>query len=456
MTDRLDDRLTSLSDASEHARNTPDARRANVRYRALASRASAWLAASSFVLAGCSLLDQAQDASTVVAAASSSAGASAAPFSPSFAGGAAQPSAPGAAATGDGAAGASSAVACDSLAGLGQCGNTTISADIRTVNILLVIDKSGSMTDQPDGFDVDKWSAVKTALGQALSGVAADVNLGLLLFPYSTTTQIPLVCHDNCCDVPEGGNAINVDVDSAERSLPTILDALSGTAPGGGTPTAAALARALDYFKTGAGAGLHGNNYVLLATDGGPNCNANNSCGADHCTTNLDQQCDSGNCCTSSNEGCLDDSAVTQQIQLLKANGVRTFVVGIPGTEQYSSYLDAFAQAGGETNPAAPPSYYAVSSSGGVQGLVDVFTGITTQLVHSCKLPLASDPPELDEVNVAVDCELLSPQASDGSSWSIDKTAEPYNVVLAGPICDKLQGSGARRVDIVYGCPTIR
>jgi hypothetical protein len=345
---------------------------------------------------------------------------------------------------------------CDSLAGLGQCGNTTIAADIRTVNILLVIDKSGSMTDTPSGFEVNKWSAVKTALAQALSSVSGDVNLGLLMFPYSTTQDIPLLCHGGCCEVPVGGSAINVDVDSGDRSLSTILDALAATSPGGGTPTAAALARANDYFKTGAGAALKGNNYVLLATDGGPNCNSNNSCGSATCTTNMDGQCDSGNCCMGSAEGCLDDVSVTQQIQALKSNGVRTFVVGIPGTENYSSYLDTFAAAGGVINPGAPPSYYAVSAKGGVQGLVDVFTGITTQLVHSCTLPLNSDPPKLDEVNLAVDCELVRPQADDGSSWTIDKSQEPFSVVLKGPICTKIQGSGARRVDIVYGCPTVR
>lgn len=345
---------------------------------------------------------------------------------------------------------------CESLAGLGECGNTTVAADIRTVNILLVIDKSGSMSDAPAGFEVNKWSAVKTALSRALGGVAADVNLGLLLYPYSTTQEIPLLCRGGCCEVPDGASAVNVDIDAGDRALPTILNALNATSPGGGTPTAAALARANEYFKVGAGAGLRGNNYVLLATDGGPNCNANNSCGAERCTTNLDQQCDSGNCCKSVGEGCLDDAAVTQQIEALKANGVRTFVVGIPGTENYASYLNTFAEAGGVANPGAPPSYYAVSAMGGVQGLVDVFSGITTQLVHSCTLALSSNPPKLDEVNLAVDCELQRPSAADGSSWKIDTTSDPFSVVLEGPICTKLQGSGARRVDIVYGCPTVR
>jgi von Willebrand factor type A domain len=345
---------------------------------------------------------------------------------------------------------------CGSLSGLSECGNTTVTADLRTVNILMVIDKSGSMTDEPSGFGTDKWSALKTALGHALNGVAADVNVGLLMYPYSTAQQIPLVCHGGCCEVPDGASAVNVDIDSGTRSLPRILAALDAVDPGGGTPTAQALARANDYFTTGAGAALKGNNYVLLATDGGPNCNSNNSCGADRCTTNLDGQCDSGNCCKASGEGCLDDIEVTGQLRTLLSHGVRTFVVGIPGTEAYSDYLDGFAVAGGEPNPATPPSYYAVSPKDGVQGLEDVFTGITSQLLRSCTIQLAEDPPKLELVNLAIDCEVIKPSAKDGSGWTIDTHQTPGSVVLSGPICDRVQRQGATRVDVVYGCPTVR
>jgi hypothetical protein len=32
------------------------------------------------------------------------------------------------------------------------------------VNVLVVVDKSASMTDVPSGFTVSKWAALKTAL----------------------------------------------------------------------------------------------------------------------------------------------------------------------------------------------------------------------------------------------------------------------------------------------------
>ncbi|HYO93617.1 MAG TPA: vWA domain-containing protein [Polyangiaceae bacterium] len=353
-------------------------------------------------------------------------------------------------------AGAMEGESCAELSGLAECGVTTVAADIRTVNILLLIDKSGSMTDQPVGFDANKWSALRTALEEALGNVKADINFGLLMYPFSSTQTIPEVCKEGCCAVPEGADAVNVDIDSGSVTVPRILNALEATSPGGGTPTAAALQRANEYFTTGAGAGLQGNSYVLLATDGGPNCNASNSCGAERCTPNLDNQCNSGNCCKSSGEYCLDDHEVTRQIEALKANGIPTFVVGIPGTEAYAPYLEEFAKAGGVANPTAPPQYYAVSASGGVRGLVDVFTGITTKLVRSCEITLSTDPPNVNEVNLAVDCEVVRPTADDGSGWELDTSTAPNKVLLKGALCEQVERDGVRRIDVVYGCPTIR
>ena len=113
------------------------------------------LCALALGLNGCALLNKSEAGSQVDShGASAGAGGTAPAFvlAPSAVSSAGTP--------GDSSPDAVAAPVCDSLAGLGQCGNTTISADIRTVNLLLVIDKSGSMTDQPAGFGVSKWAAV--------------------------------------------------------------------------------------------------------------------------------------------------------------------------------------------------------------------------------------------------------------------------------------------------------
>ena len=350
--------------------------------------------------------------------------------------------------------GSSAPPACIELAELGDCGTTSVEAEYRTANILLVIDKSGSMTDQPEGFDTDKWEALKAALDESLHDVAGEVNFGLLLYPYSLDHEIPLTgCTDDCCDVPPDVSAVNVAVQPGAESVPQILEALDDTEPGGGTPTAAALQGAYEYFVNGEGASLKGDRYVLLATDGGPNCNEDNTCDGDRCTTNLDGDCSNDNCCQGVGAGCLDDESVVAKIEALQEEGIPTFVIGIPGTEVYASYLDTFATAGGVTNPDAPPEYYAVEATGGVQALAQTFTDITTHLVRSCEIELAKEPPRLDLVNVAVDCELVP--SEDGAAWEIPAD-NPTQLLLKGNACTYIEDQGARRVDVVYGCPTLR
>lgn len=360
-----------------------------------------------------------------------------------------------AAGTEAGGAGDDGVPACTTLSGLESCGVTSVEAKLRTVNMLLVIDKSGSMTD-PLG-DTDKWTAMKSAIATALGNVATQMNFGLVLFPYGVFHTIPLDgCDTDCCELPDGSAAVLVPVTSGDRAVDVIGYELDATSPGGGTPTAAALDAALQYFTNGDGAALEGEKYVLLATDGGPNCNTKSPCTADTCTTNLDGQCSDGNCCQGENDLCLDDQSVVSELGMLKDANIGTFVVGLPGTQQYASYLDSFADAGGEPNPNGDSHYYAISESDGVQGLVDTFDSITTELVRSCNIPLTEPPSNPKLVNVAIDCTVVPQMSDDGSGWHFDDPDAPAALILDGPVCDHLQTDGAQRVDVLYGCSTVR
>jgi hypothetical protein len=342
---------------------------------------------------------------------------------------------------------------CESFAGLDECGVTSVEASFSAANVLLVIDKSSSMDDQPDGFELNKWDALKAALRPALEAVSKEMSFGLLLYPFGASAQIPLDCFEGCCEVPSATSAVQVAVEPGDKSVQDVMKALEATGPGGGTPTAAALEAALHYFTIGEGKALKGDRFVLLATDGGPNCNIDNSCDADTCTPNLDGLCPDGNCCEGEGQYCLDDAAVVEQLDALLAAGVPTFVVGIPGTEKYGDYLSKFATAGGVPNPAGVPDYYAVSAAGGVEALTQTFVDITTHLVRSCEVDLGEAPRDKKLVNVAVDCGVVP--FEDGSNWDIAPEA-PATLVLTGETCERLKREGARRVDVVYGCQTVK
>jgi hypothetical protein len=240
--------------------------------------------------------------------------------------------------------------------------------------------------------------------------------------------------------------------------VPTIITKLN-KAPGGSTPTADALTGALTYFTTGAGKDLAGDKIVLLATDGGPNCNANITCTPDKCTVNMDGLCPAmvTNCCDGAavQDGCLDDVRTLAQVNALKGAGVSTVVLGIPGSETYASVLNSLALAGGLPNPETPPDYYAVSAGGdagsGESALADVIGKITTSLIQTCEFELdqSTTPPAVGELTVRVDGEIKA----HGTDWVADNDDAPTKITFVGALCDQILATGVTSVTVKYGCP---
>jgi hypothetical protein len=147
----------------------------------------------------------------------------------------------------------------------------------------------------------------------------------------------------------------------------------------------------------------------------------------------------------------LDEAATVAQLTTMAAAGIKTFVVGIPGTEPYVATLDALAVAGGAPAAAASPKYFAVTAAGGVDGLKQVFDTITHQLIKSCNIQLQSAPPDRMKLNVYVDGKVVPQAGADG--WDLVSTdgALP-TVVLKGATCAAIEANGANNVQIVYGC----
>ena len=157
----------------------------------------------------------------------------------------------------------------------------------------------------------------------------------------------------------------------------------------GGTPTAATLldlAAKLSNVK---------DTFVLLATDGGPNCNQNLACSVDTCILNIEGLggCMTGgaNCCQNSNQNCLDDKRAIDSVKALKTGGISTYVVGIPGSDIYGPVLDSMAEEGG-TARATSPKYWRVDNTDALAGsLLEIADSITKRctvtLLKSPKVP---------------------------------------------------------------------
>ncbi|MBN1612735.1 MAG: VWA domain-containing protein [Polyangiaceae bacterium] len=359
---------------------------------------------------------------------------------------------------------------CKELVGLTDktCFDGTKPSKAIPVNMLLVIDKSGSMMSE-DTYDQPKWQALTSALTDALTADTMiknpNMSVGLLLFPGEQVTEDS--APEDSCDLPK--ETVNVEIGPASDTVDSIIETLEDIRPGGSTPTADALNAALTYFEGGEGSLLKGDKYVLLATDGGPNCNDALDCDNDECTIALDGLCTSSDCCANDPLWCVDWKETKNKIAALKKAGVKTIVVGIPGSEAYTGWLNDFADAGGAVAPTATDDdgahYYEVSASGGIDALTKTFEDITVSLVRSCRIQLDYTPASTSEwlVNVALDCKVV-PQGGeelDGAAgaggdvnWEIDRSTDPPTIELLGDYCEKVQ-RGVERIDIIIGCPPL-
>jgi hypothetical protein len=191
---------------------------------------------------------------------------------------------------------------------------------------------------------------------------------------------------------------------------------------------------------------------VILATDGGPNCDANAQCPIDSCIPNIENEVGCApagptNCCASQPTMCLDTDPTLAAITALAAKGIPTYVVGVPGSAPYADVLDRMAQAGG-TARATEPLYYAVDSTDQA-ALSTALGAIAAKITATCSLSLSAPPPDPTQVNVYLDGAVVPQDAANG--WTLDG----QTVTLVGNTCQRVMAGDALSLRVVAGCPTV-
>src|SRR5690606_2047801 len=99
-----------------------------------------------------------------------------------------------------------------------------------------------------------------------------------------------------------------------------------------------------------------GKTFVVLLTDGAPNCNLSRSCTAKDCIPNLEgvafsdgTTCNADfNCCAPDwfPHLCLDGDPTLDELTRLAEVDVSTYVIGLPGGNAYADLLNRMAIAG--------------------------------------------------------------------------------------------------------------
>jgi hypothetical protein len=308
-------------------------------------------------------------------------------------------------------------------------------------NLYFVLDASTSMTDQ------NKWSDVRTVIGAVIQQVGSRARFGAAVFPTSPTRT------DSC---NSGVEVMPLKLgDDHGATLAAFMKA-TNISPNGGTPTASTLELLTPTLRA-----FPGVTYVIVATDGGPNCNLDITCGVDQCTNNLESLgtgCTPGgsvNCCDASNpvvagpQGCLDGARATLAVSDLRASGIRTFVIGIPGSSLYASVLDDMAVAGG-TARSSEPLYYSVNSSDTTE-LETTIEAVTLQTL-SCALTLARAPSTTIGLNAYIGGVWVPRSTAAGADgWTLEGTT----LAFTGAPCSELEANPSSEVTLVEGCPPV-
>jgi hypothetical protein len=190
-------------------------------------------------------------------------------------------------------------------------------------DMLVLLDRSGSMTLVLDGLPNTRWEIMQAAVKELTAGLDDYLHFGLSVFPNYADCEV----------------ASDIEIPIADLNATAIADFIDGQWAAGNTPTLQALENAAAHYQSipvnPAG------QFVILATDGAPNC------------------------------GFPPDASVVQLGELAGA-GIQTFVLGVGDSIDLTldANLNDMAQAGGVPRSSGPPYYYPAAN---VQELEDAF-----------------------------------------------------------------------------------
>jgi hypothetical protein len=291
--------------------------------------------------------------------------------------------------------------------GLGDtCEVQTVGTGRVSPDILIVLDRSLSMEQG------QRWDPSVSGVKTITSSLQGRVSFGLMTFPGGRSSG-----GGGGGDLTCAPGTVNVPI--AENSAGDIAQALDGLNPDGATPTAVTLQAARDYLESLVG-GPDDNaspKYVLLVTDGAPNCTGGRFQG------------DTGT--AGSGEPAQVDASVAV-IQEMAQDGFKTYVLGYDTQNDATlrDALDRMAQAGGTGDRAHRPVEDEAS-------LVATLQSITGNVLN-CDFLLEKEVADKSYVKVLFDGRQLN--VDDANGWSL--AGDRRTVTLQGRACAAAKEAG--------------
>jgi len=227
-----------------------------------------------------------------------------------------------------------------------------IAATALKPNMMLVVDSSFSMDGKIDpgcsGSCATRMTELKSAMQTFLSTNPTVARMGLINYPQPIPGDFSPASSCRAADlshikVPLAQSDDDATLRATASSINSEIQALTAS---GGTPTRPTLDAVGTYAPL---LEATRSNFILLLTDGLPNCNDNNpnTCNGTACNCTQAQCSEALQTCSL---GCLDRDGTVSTITGLVGKGIRTIVVGFgseTGSGQGVPVLTAMAQAGG-------------------------------------------------------------------------------------------------------------
>jgi len=312
----------------------------------------------------------------------------------------------------------------------------------------LVVDVSSSMSARAPGTNESKWEVTRDALLEAVvgvngSGLPASVSVGLLFYPNKRaevreTPQDISACVDTDARVPI---ALLGPENGSHRER--IREAIEDAELEQSTPTHDAYRHALEEAVLPAS--FDGEKFMLLITDGAPTV-------ALGCSNPAGRIQD------------VDPDPIVDEIRRAAEAGVKTFLIGSPGSEPNRDWMSYAAVLGGTAPPGCDvdgPDYCHMDMTTAPNFSAALRAGLSeiVGLVSPCRFAFA-EPPNNQEIDAGKINVVLSnggqhtlvirdDQGDCSEGWQL---AGGNEVLLCPDTCERVQSDPSMTVTLAFGC----